>query len=301
MLSYQHEYHAGNFAYVLKHWVLQLCLDSLNRKEAPWTYFDTHAGDGRYVLREGKAAVTGEWQSGIGRLWDRRQDGPPALHSYVQAVASCNPGGALEVYPGSPMLAALALRAQDQAVLCELHPRAFPNLRHALAAWPLAGVHQRDGFEGVLALVPPPSGRGLVLIDPSYELKADFQRIPQWAAKALRRWRQMTLLVWYPVLGESPHEDMVAALAAPEGASADKGVSWVRVELRRREGTLSREGAAVSRTKAAPTLQATRTGLQGCGMLILNPPWQLDARIEEGLHWLAEVLLCDGRLTQHLF
>ena len=305
MLSYQHEYHAGNFADVLKHWCLQLCLDSLNRKDAPWTYFDTHAGDGRYLLREGKAAASGEWHGGILRVWEGRQDSPPALRSYLDAVASCNTDGAPSVYPGSPMLAAMALRAQDRAVLCELHPQAFPVLREALAERASVMVHHRDGFEGVQSLLPPPSGRGLVLIDPSYELKADFQRIPQWAAKALRRWRQMTLLVWYPVLGEGLHEAMVAALTSLGGTGAGKGVPWLRVELLRNgagkpNGAPSLVAAEPTRAPVGTGAKTAFTGLLGCGMLILNPPWQMDQRLAEGLDWLAQTLHCSGRLNSHL-
>jgi 23S rRNA (adenine2030-N6)-methyltransferase len=282
MLSYQHEYHAGNFADVLKHWCLQLCTDSLNRKASPWTYYDTHAGDGEFSLREGKAAAAGEWSSGIKLLWDRRGNCPPALQTYLAAVSACNPDGEIRFYPGSPGIAAQSMRAQDKAVLCELHPQAFPVLRQVFAADPAVKIHQRDGFEGVMALLPPPSGRGLVLIDPSYELKADYQRIPDWVTKALQRWRQMTVLVWYPILEAGLHKGLLAALKSAGQPLTKTAAEWLQVELLRLPGR-----------SPAPL-----KGLLGCGMFILNPPWQLDERLAEGIDWLAGTLHCKGMILK---
>ncbi|MBK8971714.1 MAG: 23S rRNA (adenine(2030)-N(6))-methyltransferase RlmJ [Hahellaceae bacterium] len=281
MLSYQHAYHAGNFADVLKHWCLQLCLDSLCRKPAPWTAYDTHAGDGDYALTQGKAALKAEWRQGVARVWQQREQAPEALHSWLEAVAAQNAGAELSDYPGSPALMAHALREKDHAVLCELHPQAFPALQEAFKRDAQVKCHLRDGFEGVMTQLPPPSGRGLILIDPSYELKADYRRIPDWVQKALKRWRQAQILIWYPILEGDPQKVLIDGLCQDQGWNT--GLSWLRVELER-----------------LPARGETRQGLLGSGMLVVNPPWQLDEQIQAGLGWLAETLKCKAAIAKKL-
>lgn len=270
MLSYRHAFHAGNHADVLKHFVLTLCLQHLNAKEKPWLVLDTHAGAGRYGLESDLARKTGEHVDGIGRLW-RRDDLPAPLADYLAAVKACNDGGGLRRYPGSPWLAAHFARPGDSLRFCELHSSDFALLRREFAdAGRRVKVEQADGFEAIKAALPPPSRRGLVLIDPSYEIKSDYPRVVNATKEALRRFATGTVMIWLPWLPS------VEARALP--AKLKKlPVDWLYA------------GLAVS----AP---ATRGhGMHGSAVFIANPPWTLRATLEQTLPWLAHVLAQDDK------
>ena len=214
MLSYQHLYHAGNLADVHKHAALAWVLDYLTRKNKPLTYIETHAGRGIYQLDAGEAIKTGEAAAGIAvaeRLFP--QDHPYRLR-LDEARAAYGP----HAYPGSPLIAALGLRETDTLHLAELHPQEVAHLKSAAKDWG-AHVHQQDGFELALALTPPTPRRGLMLIDPSYEVKADYDAIPRHVAAIHRKWNVGLLILWYPILKEAPHGPMLRALteAFPDG------------------------------------------------------------------------------------
>jgi 23S rRNA (adenine2030-N6)-methyltransferase len=176
MLAYRHAFHAGNHADVLKHTVLALVLRYMNRKEKPYRVVDTHAGAGGYSLEGQYAQKKGEFEQGIARLWDRT-DLPPAVADYVSLVRQFNPNGRLSQYPGSPAIASMVVRPQDQLRLYELHPTDHRILESYLGQSRGVEVYDTDGFEALKATLPPPSRRAVVLIDPSYEGHNDYGRV----------------------------------------------------------------------------------------------------------------------------
>jgi 23S rRNA (adenine2030-N6)-methyltransferase len=214
MLSYQHLYHAGNLADVQKHAVLAWVLDYLVRKDKPLTYIETHAGRGLYDLGAEAALKTGEAAAGIALA----EGLFPPDHPYRLRLDETRGAHGPKAYPGSPLIAALGLRETDTIHLAELHPQECAHLKTAAKDWG-AHVHQRDGFELALALTPPTPRRGLMLIDPSYEVKSDYDAIPRHLAAIHRKWNVGILILWYPILQGAPHGPMLAALATafPDG------------------------------------------------------------------------------------
>lgn len=191
MLSYLHGFHAGNFADLHKHAILVALLEALNRKAKPWSYLETHSGRALYDLNDAQAQKTGEYQQGIGRLWAQPQ--AEVLEPYLQQVRRVNQG-TLSHYPGSPTIAAGMARAEDRLRLMELHSTEVEALRQQFRQDERVAVHHRDGYEGVNALLPPTPKRGLVLIDPAYEVKTEYapggafseQGLPALAKRDLR-------------------------------------------------------------------------------------------------------------------
>ncbi|MEI6097426.1 MAG: 23S rRNA (adenine(2030)-N(6))-methyltransferase RlmJ [Alphaproteobacteria bacterium] len=218
MLSYQHSYHAGNLADVQKHALLAWMLDYLMQKDKPISYIETHAGRGLYDLTAPEALKTGEAASGIARLSDRL----PADHPYRHRLAEIRARHGATAYPGSPLIAALALRDTDTMHLAELHPTEHHALTRNLTQWG-AHIQQRDGFDMALAICPPTPRRGLMLIDPSYEVKSDYDRIAKLITQLNRKWNVGIIALWYPVLTDAPHGPMLAALQAafPNGLRSE--------------------------------------------------------------------------------
>jgi 23S rRNA (adenine2030-N6)-methyltransferase len=246
MLSYQHLYHAGNLADVQKHAVLSWVLDYLTQKDKPLTYIETHAGRGVYDLGADEALKTGEAAQGIAVAegWFATD------HPYRQRLAEARAAHGLMAYPGSPLIAAFGLRETDTIHLAELHPGEVQHLRAVATHWG-AHVYQRDGFELALALTPPTPRRGLMLIDPSYEVKADYDAIPKHLANIHRKWNVGILILWYPILTGAPHGAMLKALQQtfPEA---------LRTEVR-----------------FPPARQGHR--MEGSGLFVINPPYGLAA------------------------
>lgn len=211
MLSYQHAYHAGNLADVHKHALLAWALAYLTAKDKPLSYLETHAGRGLYALDAPEALKTGEAAQGIGvaeaRGWFE------AGHPYARALAAVRRRHGANAYPGSPLLAAQFLRPDDRATVAELHPGEFAALSQALLAYPLH-CRQGDGTALARALTPPAPRRGLMLIDPSWEVKADYAAMPGLIADLHRRWNVGVLMLWYPILADARHRPMAEALAA---------------------------------------------------------------------------------------
>lgn len=253
MLSYRHGFHAGNHADVLKHFVLVQLLRLLTKKDKALWVVDTHAGAGIYPLEHGYAAKNAEYAAGIGRLWSR--PGLPApIADYVAQVKSANPGGALRLYPGSPQIALQLLRPQDRLRLFELHTNESRALHeHFLGAGRKVSVVAGDGFAGLRAVLPPPSRRGLVLVDPSYETTSDYRAVRAALADALTRFATGTYAVWYPRLARRE------AIELPGRLQRLAGGDWLDLRL------------DVVRPRA------DGLGLYGSGMFVLNPPWQVDA------------------------
>jgi 23S rRNA (adenine2030-N6)-methyltransferase len=263
LLSYQHGFHAGNFADLHKHLVLSMLLEALNRKAKPWSYFETHSGRGYYDLSSEQAQKTGEYLDGVAKLWGKDQSA--LVNGYLDRVKELSLGEQLTAYPGSPMLAAMAARADDRLHLMELHPQEIVELKRAMRRFSQVGVHHRDGYEGVLGLLPPKPNRGLILIDPAYEVKDEYLQVADFVAKSLQRWPNAQLAVWYPLLSADRHEAMLTKIAA----------------------TTELVGLYDSRfIVAAPQ----ERGMYGSGMLLINPPWQIDQQIENELPKVLEQL-----------
>ncbi len=208
MLSYQHSYHAGNAADVHKHAALALALDWMIRKDKALTYIETHAGRGLYDLSDASARKTGEAAQGIGRLLHRL----PPDHPYAAAMAGFRAAHGSDAYPGSPLLAAHVLRRFDRIELAELHPAEHAALVEAMPASPNTRIHHRDGFEMAKALTPPDPQRGLLLIDPSWELRDDYVRLAALLPALHRKWGVGVLMLWYPLLADDRHRPMTRAL-----------------------------------------------------------------------------------------
>ncbi len=244
MLSYQHIYHAGNLADVHKHALLAWTLSYLTQKDKPLTYIETHGGRALYDLTDDAAQKTGEAAQGVEKLW-RKFD---ADHPYAEVLKIVRLRDGLNAYPGSPLIAALLLRPQDTIHLAELHPGEHAALAVAMSPYP-AKVHHRDGFEMAHALTPPMPRRGLMLIDPSYEIKEDYVSIPRHIGKIVRSWNVGVIALWYPLLKSGLHKPMIAQLQATHPAG-------LRHEV---EFPPSRPGH----------------GMVGSGLFVINPPYGL--------------------------
>jgi 23S rRNA (adenine2030-N6)-methyltransferase len=273
MLSYRHAYHAGNHADVLKHLVLCECLAHLNGKETPYRLIDTHAGAGVYALASATAEKVAEWRDGIGRLWSLDTHGlPAAVGRYRQVIGRLNVRRELGHYPGSSWIAWSFSRPGDDVRLFERHPADFQVLAGNLdGAGGRVKVSDEDGFSGLKRLLPPPSRRGLVLIDPSYETRSDYEAVPQALAEGLRRFATGVYLIWYPRLArrearQLPEQLQAAATARP----------WLQAML------------DVDRPSGSGH------GLFGSGLFIVNPPWTLAESLAEALPWLADRLAAEG-------
>lgn len=263
-MNYRHAYHAGNFADVHKHATLALVLEHLKRKDAPFLYADTHAGIGDYDLASVQAEKTGEWKDGIGRVLAEAA-APDELAPYLDAVRALNPEGGVRFYPGSPAVATALARPSDRLALCELHPEDAETLRRRFAADRRIGIHHRDGYEALKALLPPPERRGLVLIDPPFEVRDEFQRMRAGLTQAVKRWPTGVYALWYPIKNRAPidrfHADL-AMLGLPKTLVAE---------------LMIRRGDDPAR-------------LNGCGLVVVNPPWKLDESLAALMPWLAKVL-----------
>lgn len=267
MLSYQHEYHAGNHADVLKHVVLTLLIQALQRKPSSLRVIDTHAGSGTYDLTSPAAQRGREYERGIARVL--AADEPlPEIASYLKAVKSLNRQGALRHYPGSPQIARTLLRPQDQLELFELHPQAVSSLETTFGRDAQTHLHRRDAFEGISAVLPPPERRGIVLIDPSYELGTDFTHVLSALATGHRRWSNGVFAIWYPLVDKPGVDRFLRQL---ENLPMPK-VFDARLEV-----------AAVG-----------TPGLRGSGLVIVNLPFGVDEQLGRVLPWLHRHLAPEG-------
>lgn len=268
MLSYRHDFHAGNHADVLKHIVLTEVLGYLTRKESPLWYIDTHAGIGQYRLDPRPPAGRAEWLDGIARLWEDEVV-PASLGPYLARVRALNPDGRLRLYPGSPRVAADLLRPGDRAWLYELLGKDFQVLQEGFRDRRQIRCFEADGFAALKGLLPPAHRRGLIFIDPSYELKTDYQRLLDTLEDALRRFSSGCYLLWYPLVQRKE------ALELPTRLQQLQPAHWLRAELR---------------VKAPPT---RGYGLYGSGMFVVNPPRTLPTMLRDLLPWLKQRLAVD--------
>ena len=273
MFSYRHAFHAGNHADVLKHLVLIHSAHYLQEKDGGLLFVDTHAGAGLYSLREGFATVSQEALTGIDRLIGNQhpQTNDSELQAYIDLVKSINPLDRIDVYPGSPFILAKLLRTQDRLRLFELHSSDIDLLQENMKQLHLdrqIEIRKEDGFAGLKALLPPPSRRGLVLIDPSYENKQDYFSLETCLTEALERFATGSYLIWYPILQRTEALQLPKRLKALTG---HYGRSWTQVELR-------------------ITNEPTERRLQASGMLIINPVWTLGPYLEKVMPILQNTL-----------
>lgn len=270
MLSYRHAFHAGNHADVLKHLVLVQLTRYLAQKDKPFWYIDTHAGAGAYALDAGYAQKLGEYKEGIARLWGRN-DLPASLADYVDLVRRLNPDRRLLAYPGSPYFALWTLREQDRLRLFELHSKDARLLQECFKdAGKQVIVEPGDGFAGLKALLPPPPRRALVLVDPSYEDKRDYERVFHELRDSLARFPGGTYALWYPQLTRLDAHEL------PQRLKRLPAKGWLHVALRVREP--AKDGF----------------GMHGSGMFVVNPPWTLHATLAEVMPYLVDVLGLDS-------
>ncbi|NBN76936.1 23S rRNA (adenine(2030)-N(6))-methyltransferase RlmJ [Microvirga tunisiensis] len=266
-MNYRHAYHAGNIGDVLKHAVLAACLTYLKRKDQPFRVIDTHAGIGAYPLALEEMQKTGEWQRGIGRvLAEARPDAVARiLAPWLEAVAAANPAGPLEIYPGSPMLARMLMRPQDRLTLTELHPADHATLAGRFAGdWQVKVIHL-DGWLALGSFVPPKEKRGLVLIDPAFEVTDEFERIADGLVKAWKRWTNGMYLVWYPLKDR-------------------KGID-------RFHRTLEEAGVRdVLTLELSIGRSDPDSPMRGSGMTLVNAPYTLADDMRVALPWLRDVL-----------
>lgn len=205
MLSYQHAYHAGNFADVIKHVALCQLLDYLVQKDKPIFYLETHAGQGKYSLTHPFAKKTKEYVTGILPIWQKKTKLPSTFQTYINLITSVNPARELSHYPGSPLIAKTLLRDQDRLYLCEKHPKTFQQLCLDVPKKQRRHLSQEDGWQALKACLPPPEKRGLIFIDPSFEDKKEYQSTPKQLFDAYQRFPQGVFCLWYPITAHQSH------------------------------------------------------------------------------------------------
>ncbi len=265
MLSYRHSFHAGNHADVLKHTVQSLIIESLNEKEKAFLYLDTHSGAGRYQLTSAESEKTGEYLEGIARIW-AASERPEILAPYLDIVEKLNPDGELRYYPGSPLLAKELLRRQDQLTLTELHPSDYPRLVEEFARDRRAEVLKEDGFQQLKSKLPPTSRRGFILIDPPYEMKSDYEAVVSGIVEGYKRFATGIYAIWYPVVSRKQIDQLVEGLR-------ETGIRKIlQIEL-------------------AVLPDSEERGMTASGMIVINPPWKLEAQMQTVMPWLYQTLV----------
>jgi 23S rRNA (adenine2030-N6)-methyltransferase len=265
-MNYRHDFHAGNFADVFKHIFLSRILLHLGAKPTPFRYIETHAGSGIYDLLSPEAGKTAEWRGGIGKLMAAAP--PPEVRQLIEPylqIAAPLIGGSPPRYGGSPKIAKALLRHQDKMLFCELHPRAFAPLQANIGADARTKIFEMDGYAGLKAFLPPVERRGLVLIDPPFEAVDEFAKTAEAIGMAWRKWATGIFMIWYPVKDAGTPAAFAATLAG-------HGIKrLLRLELQT--------------DSPAPRAPLTR-----CGLMIINPPFLIDAEAKTLLPWLASVV-----------
>jgi 23S rRNA (adenine2030-N6)-methyltransferase len=271
-VNYRHAFHAGGFADVFKHAVLCRILHYLRAKPAAFRVIDTHAGAGLYDLAGPEASRGGEWHDGIERLMAAQLAAPVAalLAPYLEVIGALNERGRLKTYPGSPALARAWLRPQDCLIACEIEPQAAAALRQNLRGDTRIKTLEIDGWTALSAYVPPKERRGLVLVDPPFEQDSDFFRLARGLTAAHRKWATGIYALWYPIKGRSEPDALAKSL--------------------RRLGIAKMLCAELI---VAPLSDPTR--LNGCGLILVNPPWTLESELSVLLPALAGILARDGK------
>ncbi len=269
-MNYRHIYHAGNFADVFKHVLLIGLIESLQRKETPFCYFETHAGIGSYDLFSTSTQKSQEYLGGVAKIISEKVT-PPWVATYLTCIKTLNATiDKLRYYPGSPYFVKQLLRETDRAVLSELHPDDVLTLKKTFFDDKKIHIHHQDGYQSLKALLPPKERRGLILIDPAYEKSDELNQLPHRLAEAIQRFATGIYAIWYPIKKSSQlipfYRDLKNQIAQP---------------------MLVAEFCVYA--------DDIDTGLNGCGMVIVNPPWQFDEELRQVLPWLLNHLKRDAR------
>jgi len=264
MLAYRHAFHAGNHADVLKHCVLQQILMYMNQKDKPYWVIDTHAGAGMYSLTSDYANTKSEYLDGVARLWDC-DDLPPLLREYMNLIQLCNNKGDWSLYPGSPEVIRRTIRADDRMRLFELHPTDFDILQENFERDRQAKLFKSDGFASLKALLPPPTRRAVIFMDPPYEIKTDYLKVVDALEEGLARFAEGVYVVWYPILTRGDHVRMLESLRK-----------------------LSDKTLNIAMTVQEPDEKGF--GMLGSGLFVINPPWTLKTTMATVMPYLIEKL-----------
>ena len=264
-MNYRHHFHAGNFADVMKHVLLLQLLSRLNNKDKPYRYVDTHGGAGKYDLSTSEAQKSGEFLNGIHRLVKLddsiKRNAPEGVQQYLKVVEKMRENFGKGAYPGSPWFALEGMRDIDKATIFEMQRDVFQQLRHNIFD-KRAGLHERDAYEGLLGVIPPKDKRGLVMIDPPYEIeRKDFPQLVELLVAAYKKWPTGVFAVWYPIKDRAMIE---------------------RFEKKMYKTGIRRQ--LVCEICVWP--DDTPVGLNGCGLLVINPPWKFSEDADEALQWL---------------
>ena len=272
-MNYRHHFHAGNFADVMKHVLLLQILTRLNLKDKPYRYIDTHGGAGKYDLSSAEAQKSGEFLNGIHRLVKLddsiKRNAPEGVQQYLNIVEKMRGNLGKGAYPGSPWFALEGMREIDKATIFEMQRDVYQQLRHNIFD-KRAGIHERDAYEGLLAVIPPKEKRGLVMIDPPYEVeRKDFPQLVELIATAYKKWPTGVFAVWYPI---------------KDRAMIDRfEKKMIKTGIRRQ---------LICEVCVWP--DDTPVGLNGCGLLVINPPWKFSEDADEALQWLFPHLRMSG-------
>jgi len=281
-MNYRHAYHAGNFADVVKHIALVAILLHLQKKDTPFAVIDSHAGRGSYDLAGDEAQKTGEAGAGIERLRGLTADG--ALGRYLEIV------GGTSIYPGSPLIVAKLIRPQDRLVAVEKHPEEFTALKRALRPWRKARAEEGDGYDRLMALLPPPERRGLVLIDPPFEAEDEFAAMADALRGAFKRFANGVCLVWFPVKAESEVRRFlgeVLALGVTKALRIDISINAVHSPARAEHAG---GGDAVAGSRAGESREGNKPKLASAGLLIINPPFGFAEEMQEILDRITSLM-----------
>jgi 23S rRNA (adenine2030-N6)-methyltransferase len=275
VLSYQHAFHAGNHADVIKHLCWMGVLNHLKKKNKPFTLFDTHSGAGVYDLGDELASKNKEFESGVVKIASVSATND-LLSDYISL---CQSFLAENKYMGSPLLSAMLKRDMDSVHLMELHPAEYEKLSRAINPHKFSGchLHHRDGFEGLNALTPPKPNRGAILIDPPYERIEEYTDVVNAVERVLGRWKQAHIVVWYPLLSARAEKKAEAGERMRERL-CELGIPSFKAELNVVENTAD-------------------SGMYGSGVLVLNPPWQLDVNLSEAITTIVPYLGKDAHFA----
>lgn len=264
-MNYRHHFHAGNFADVMKHVLLLQILTRLNQKDKPYRYIDTHGGAGKYDLSTSEAQKSGEFLNGILRLVKLddsiKRNAPEGVQQYLKIVEKMREGSGKGAYPGSPWFALEGMREIDKATIFEMQRDVFQQLYYNVRD-KRAGLHERDAYEGLFGVIPPKEKRGLVMIDPPYEVeRKDFPQLVDLIATAYKKWPTGVFAIWYPIKDRAMIERFEKKM--------------IKTGIRRQ---------LICEVCVWP--DDTPVGLNGCGLLVINPPWKFSEDADEALQWL---------------
>ncbi len=268
MLSYRHSFHAGNFADVLKHTVQTLIIEALKQKPKAFVYYDTHAGAGKYSLFNKYSRKNAEYKEGIEKIW-QLPNPPQEITTYLTLIKELNPNGVLQLYPGSPLVAHSLMPKQNRLELSELHPTDYLLLEQEFSHLRSINVVQKDGYKHLNSKLPPIQRRGLVLIDPPYELKNEYHDVIKNIKQAHKRFATGIYAIWYPVVSRHNTERFINQFK-------NAGIKNIlRIELNIKQ-------------------DSNEHGMTGTGMIIINPPWKLAQQMHNLMPWLLENLKQDN-------